>query len=103
MSPTVLCFALCALWSGIASAQDILAIRSATLVDAGAGQAREHTTIIIRGEVIVAVGPDDRHKFPGVDSERGVPHGTQVAVRDAELIDLKHAALTRPIAPRGRP
>jgi hypothetical protein len=37
MRPTVFCIALCALWAGIASAQDVLAICSATLVEAPAG------------------------------------------------------------------
>jgi len=64
MRPTVFCIALCALWAGIASAQDVLAICSATLVDAPAGEVHEGTTVIIRGEEIVAVGPDDHIAIP---------------------------------------
>jgi len=64
MRPIVFCIGFFAMWSGIASPQDVIAIRSATLVDASAGQAHERTTIVIREGVIAAVGPDDRITVP---------------------------------------
>ncbi len=54
---------------GIGRAQDVLAIRSASLVDASAGRVHERTTIVIRKDTIVAVGPDERIT---------VPHGARV-------------------------
>src|SRR5207302_10420019 len=47
-----------------AEAQDIVALRSATVIDGTSASPRERTTILIRGEGIVAVGPDGRVPIP---------------------------------------
>ena len=47
-----------------AEAQDIVALRSATVIDGTSASPRERTTILIRGERIVAVGPDGRVPIP---------------------------------------
>src|SRR6266513_1545635 len=52
---------LCATTAG---AQDVLALRSATVIDGTSASPRERITILIRGERIVAVGPDGRVPIP---------------------------------------
>ena len=47
-----------------ARAQDVLALRSATVIDSTSASPRERITILIRGERIVAVGPDGRVPIP---------------------------------------
>jgi imidazolonepropionase-like amidohydrolase len=52
---------LCARTAG---AQDVLVLRSATVIDGTSASPRERITILIRGERIAAVGPDDQVPIP---------------------------------------
>lgn len=52
------------LCAGAAGAQDVLVLRSATLIDGTGASPRERITVLIHGERIVTVGPDARVAIP---------------------------------------
>jgi len=56
--------AILLLCAGTAGAQDILVLRSATVIDGMSASPRERITIVIRGERIVTVGPDSSVPIP---------------------------------------
>ncbi len=56
--------AILLLCAGTAGAQDVLVLRSATVIDGTSASPRERITILIRGERIVTVSPDGRVPIP---------------------------------------